>query len=322
MTRWTAHGLVWSSDVDLDAQRAPHGAQPDVELRLGAAGPVLGLDEVPSGRLLAERVVEGRRLLSVVESTAGEGARDVHFHGLARARISAHADEVTLSMAPDADPGLAAVLLNGTLMSIVLTLRGHPVLHASAVTTTWDGVDSAIAFVGQSGMGKSTVATLACRDGARLLTDDVLCTDIADAGVLAHPGAVRTRLRDAARPLGEQLLTRDVVTTADGRASTGLPTAGPAPVELAALVVPVPDRDLHDFEVRRVRGIEGVILLSRFPRIVGWTDPLTSGQAHAHWGELARRVPVLVLRLPWGPPFPDGHGRAVTDLIRDTCRVG
>ena len=70
---------------------------------------------------------------------------------------------------PDADDGVPSLFLGGALAAAV-ALRGACVLHASAVQTE----NLVIAFVGSSGMGKTTVAALCCASGARLVTDDVL----------------------------------------------------------------------------------------------------------------------------------------------------
>ncbi|MDQ7993990.1 MAG: hypothetical protein AAGC63_16635, partial [Propionicimonas sp.] len=72
--------------------------------------------------------------------------------------IDSSLSEVMVCPFEDMQPGLDRVLATGTLLSIVLQLRGDCVLHASAVER--DG--RALAFVGQSGRGKSTMATLMC----------------------------------------------------------------------------------------------------------------------------------------------------------------
>ncbi len=63
-------------------------------------------------------------------------------------------------------------------------LRGLEVFHASAVAR--DG--TAIAMVGPSGAGKTSVALELCRLGADFLADDVLALEIDGEQLLAHPG--------------------------------------------------------------------------------------------------------------------------------------
>jgi hypothetical protein len=61
-------------------------------------------------------------------------------------------------------------LLLDQVMPLVLSLRGGLIMHASAVATH----EGAIAFVGDTGRGKSTLATSLTQRGHRLITDDCL----------------------------------------------------------------------------------------------------------------------------------------------------
>ena len=82
------------------------------------------------------------------------------------------------------DTNLAACL------GVYEQLQGHIVLHAQVVE--WQG--GAIAIVGRSGMGKSSMSLAAIAQGARILSDDVGVFSIDSRGVFAIPGvaAVRT----------------------------------------------------------------------------------------------------------------------------------
>jgi hypothetical protein len=70
------------------------------------------------------------------------------------------------------------------VLPLAAVLQGLDVLHASAVA--WDG--GAVAFLGASGAGKTTVATRLMARGARLITDDALALGLAGGQVIAHPG--------------------------------------------------------------------------------------------------------------------------------------
>ena len=75
------------------------------------------------------------------------------------------------------------------------------VLHACAVA---DAEGNAIAFAGESGWGKSTLAESFCQNGFTLITDDVIAVDIQPDGVFAIPSYSQIRLReDAAAHLVE-----------------------------------------------------------------------------------------------------------------------
>jgi hypothetical protein len=316
---WQMHGLlVRCDDVALDAREAaPTEAAADVTFRLATERPVLARGETPDGRVMSSLDLGRGAALTVVSVDEGTHTHriEAHFHDLAVATLDPGGTKVEVSLAEGSDPALAAILIAGTLMSIVLVVRGHPVLHASAVTVGTQRGERAIAFVGSSGMGKSTMATLLCRDGARLLADDVLRTDVDPEGaILAWPGATATRLRAGAEPLAQETAER-LTPTADGRWSAELDLARGEPVPLAALVVPQPDRGSDELTLTRIAGASAVLTLAKFPRILGWTDPETAARAHRHWGEIVRRVPVLAAAVPWGPPFPPRLGFRVTEAV-------
>lgn len=71
------------------------------------------------------------------------------------------------------------------VLPFAAVLRGLEVFHAGAVTV--DG--EAIAFLGPSGAGKTSIALALCRLGAAFLADDVLALERDDGRLLGHPGA-------------------------------------------------------------------------------------------------------------------------------------
>jgi hypothetical protein len=81
------------------------------------------------------------------------------------------------------------------VMPAVLSLLHRPVFHASCVVM--DG--AAIAFIGNSGQGKSTLATHLALQGSPLLTDDGLELEWAAEGYLALPSHPAIRLWDDSR---------------------------------------------------------------------------------------------------------------------------
>ena len=72
------------------------------------------------------------------------------------------------------------------VLPLAATLNGLELVHASAVALE----DRAVAFVADSGTGKSSLALALLARGAALVTDDVLALEPAPDGgaVLAHPG--------------------------------------------------------------------------------------------------------------------------------------
>jgi len=70
-------------------------------------------------------------------------------------------------------------LLHDQVIPRILSHQGRPVVHASAVILP-DG--SAVAFLGPSGWGKSTLASAFYREGYPVLTDDCILFDAASEG--------------------------------------------------------------------------------------------------------------------------------------------
>jgi hypothetical protein len=68
--------------------------------------------------------------------------------------------------------------------------RGLEPLHATAIVI--DG--RAVAFLGKSGVGKSTLAAAFVRSGFRVLTDDVLVVHETGESAMAYPGPSRLKL--------------------------------------------------------------------------------------------------------------------------------
>ncbi len=75
-------------------------------------------------------------------------------------------------------------LLIAQVLPFAALLHGLEVFHASAVVQRGE----ALAFLGRSRAGKTSLALELCRRGARFLADDVLALECRDGRLLAHPG--------------------------------------------------------------------------------------------------------------------------------------
>lgn len=91
--------------------------------------------------------------------------------------------EITVHVAPNADKNLLRRFLIGTVMALVLQRRKHLVLHGSAVAV--DG--KAIAFLGRSGQGKSSIAAALLARGHTLISDDVIAISLIDGQAKIAP---------------------------------------------------------------------------------------------------------------------------------------
>jgi len=300
--RYRAHGLLVDSDVPLPLPPGPPGPA-DLVLSLAEDR------EVPHERPPGERLAEiGRPNQTIFYTLARADGVVLRYPGLCDFVGDARFARVAVHPHPGADEGLLPVLIAGALLAMHLMLRAELVLHASAVQAG----ERAVAFVGRSGMGKSTLATVLSSRGYPLVSDDLLRVD---TDLRVYPGATETRLRPGARSLAGG----GGYETADGRLAHRPCDLVDGPLPLAACVIPQPSREVTEVSTRRLRPVEALVRLSSYPRVLGWTDPATMSAAFQALGALVERVPVLEATIPWGPPFGAGIDRLVDEAA---CHAG
>jgi serine kinase of HPr protein (carbohydrate metabolism regulator) len=180
----------------------------------------------------------------------------------------------------------------------LLSADGCPVLHASAVELE----GRTLAIAGQAGAGKSTLAALLCSAGASLVTDDTLRVDPDAPDPICYRGTRSLRLRDPAAQLAEQI-EGQVRTTADARTAVVPAPAGEPRLPLAAIVLPVPDRETDELRIDRLGDRQALLALLGCQRVVGWRAEEPIRAQFAASAALAAGVPVLRVTVPWGPPF-------------------
>ena len=136
----------------------------------------------------------------------------------------------------DAEPWIWQRYLVGQVLPLAAVVNGYEVLHGSSLALG----GQAVAFLAESGVGKSSIAVNLMLRGAQLLADDVTVLNLRDGHPLVHPTLGFMNLR---RPEVERLaeggtgLGERVGADADGCVRLSVPRAsGPAP--LAALYLP------------------------------------------------------------------------------------
>jgi hypothetical protein len=129
----------------------------------------------------------GRPVLRVYR---GPGGTWFWHRDTATLHVRPDAREVTVYPEPHGEEQVVALSLVGRVATFVLHQLGYPSLHASAVVTP----AGAAVFLGPPGQGKSTIAASFMRQGAALLTDDVLPLRAADDGVYAIPSLPMMKL--------------------------------------------------------------------------------------------------------------------------------
>jgi len=307
--RCRLYGLNIASDLPLYQHRGvPTGAAIDVEVMM--AEPLTRTEGSPPGRTVLD-LKTVKQHYTVVET---DGSYLARFYGSCDIRFDPALTRLTVHPVAGVDTSLLSVLVAGTALALLLTLRGEPVLHASAVQVD----QGALAFIGGSGMGKSTMATLFCARGGLLITDDLLRLTPEGAHLSCALGATEVRLRKSAGELiGQFEIAPERRSTGDARDALATVTAVDEAIPLRAIVVPIPDKSAaaSSLSVTRVPASEALLLLSRFPRLLGWQDTPAIRRQFDQLADVVTRVPVHIAELPWGPPFPHDLVDAVLDRL-------
>lgn len=298
------HGLRVRSELPLVAPVL--AARPfDVEVRWGAPEQIF--DEAPDGRVIAARRHTPTSGYALVETPGGYVAR---FYGICDFRMNRDRTHLVVHADPRASAQLAGVLLAGNIAAVLLGLAGHASLHASAVVL--DGM--AIAFVGDTGMGKSTLAALFCAEGATLLADDVLRVETVGESCRCFHGTTELRLRPAAEEIAARFPPSRRSTTADGRIALR-PGGDPAEETswLTAIVFPRPSRACRALRMTRLDARAAHFRLAAFPRVNGWLSSEPKRRQFEAVARIAERVRAFEAEIPWGPPFPRDLAIAMRD---------
>ena len=114
----------------------------------------------------------------------------LRFPDLADFEVSGDGETVTAYPTDDTDETTIEHLYINQLVPLALSRQGKPAFHASVVTVP----GGAIAFLGKTGMGKSTLAASFAFDDATFLTDDALIIEERDSTCLALPSSASIRL--------------------------------------------------------------------------------------------------------------------------------
>ena len=108
-------------------------------------------------------------------------------------------NQIVIDLPIDTTESLLRPIILGPIITLLLRQRGLLVLHASGISTP----KGAIAFIGNSGWGKSTLANAFYNQGYSLLTDDVIAIRMKDGVPITFPAYPHVKLMpDAAAALG------------------------------------------------------------------------------------------------------------------------
>jgi hypothetical protein len=203
------------------------------------SGPETRVDLVPEDELDRDWPAgEARRVLEERFDDETEPARTIDVHPSVGYRLFARHFGLA-RITPDgggvvcAPPGPAGWdwqrFLVGRILPWAAVLRGYEAFHASAVAIR----GRAVAFVGESGAGKTSLALRLVAGGAEFMTDDVLAVEANGNGVRGHAGAGIASVRPAEREVIPAATWEGLGTVLghSGKTYVALPVAeGPRPL--------------------------------------------------------------------------------------------
>jgi hypothetical protein len=195
--RYCAYGVAIRSELPL----------PLPEMRGPTEAALLELEIRASDEPLSGAIPEGVKLqrnpLSGFDfGQFPDGSTFVRWDDVGEVLISKNGRSIACRPFRQTDSESFHVYLLGQALSFALVMNGFEPLHATAVVVE----DQVVAFLGDCGFGKSTLAAAFLQAGHRLLTDDLLLLRTTTRRVLAYPGPTRIKLfpKMARRLLGEE----------------------------------------------------------------------------------------------------------------------
>ncbi len=199
---------------------------------------------------------------------------------------------ITVDADTTIDLSILRAYILGAAMAVILQQRGYLVLHASCVAIQ----DQAIAFIGASGWGKSTLASALHARGHTLLTDDVLAIDMAGHGPMGIPSFPEVKL------LSDSAIAIDPAATHQSFLHS-LSKKQIRRLDQGFSQKPVPLRQLYLLSIAAHNSIESLppqltftTLLQHSRATKTLSDPTFQVEHFRACSELARRVPMAHLK--------------------------
>ncbi len=196
--------------------------------------------------------------------------------------------EVLVYPLPNVGVGVLQLLLLGPVLAVLLEQRGHLVLHASGVIFN----DGAVAFLGASGWGKSTLAAALHARGHAIVADDVVALTVGDDDVLVQPGYPQLRLLpQGASLVGSLESASNVVADKTGYlVAKGFSTSPPLLRRIYVLA------EGTCRQIEEINAQDALIELIRHTYTARLLDSRRMASHFAHCAVVANRVPIRRLR--------------------------
>ena len=255
---YQSFGFRISSDFECP-ELLPQGGEADVRFKFGS---------VPS--LLPESQPIG------VSCAAASGKCLIDIPNIARYLVR-DGLEISVQTAESADISAIRLFLLGTAMGALLHQRRLLPLHGSAISTS----RGAVAFIGASGTGKSTVAGAFALRGYEILGDDICAVDTGGSVSVVRGSPYLMLWKDALDQLG--LLTRDYRRVREGLEKYFLPVPSATtlkPIPLHAIYVLEP-QSTSDFTLSPIRGLGRLQVLAHNTFRQQFVEPMGLSPSHS-----------------------------------------
>jgi hypothetical protein len=191
--RYRVYGLSLRSDVPLALSIDPHGDVADIDIQ---SAPARFFSDALAGARFEPNLPRWYRYARLADRSSY-----LRWQRLGEFLVSPDGRSLKCRCFEGASSESFQVYLVQRALSFALVKQGFEPLHATAVVVG----GQAIAFLGDGGSGKSSLAASFLAAGDTLLTDDLLLLRTTPQGICASPGPPRLKLfpRTARRLLGD-----------------------------------------------------------------------------------------------------------------------
>lgn len=229
-------------------------------------------------------------------------------------------NEIIVDADPEGSERHLRLYLLGSAFGAILHQRSLLPLHANSIEIG----GRAVAFLGHSGAGKSTMAAWFHDRGFEVLADDVCVVTLDGDRPMAHPGIPRLRMwRDALEASGRSADGHEL--SFDDAEKYNVPTRvrdGAGAIELAAVyLLRTVDAGAGSRLVEPLRGIEAIDALVANTYRGGYLSKLGGTQRHlAACLALARSVPIFAVNRMWGKDHLERQLREIEEHARSIAQ--
>jgi hypothetical protein len=178
--RYSVYGVVVASDTPLALPEYSGGGLGEVECRSAPASAFLAAAD--------DAGVDRRSWYRY--GFLADGSTYVAWEAVGEFIVAADGRRITCRRSEESSMESFHVYMLGQALSFALVKQRFEPLHATAVVVD----DCAVAFLGDSGFGKSSLAACFLEAGHRLLTDDLLILQESSGRIVAYPGPSRIKL--------------------------------------------------------------------------------------------------------------------------------